>query len=383
MGNAMRTIAVMLAVFGFVSAQAFADTSPSPSTNSDNNGLQPPPYKSIWHIADNGDAVHWQSGLRCDSTVEGFRRTNVYAYKPNGLDVSCNYLDSKRSLITIYLTRRENDTLSDDFEEAKRELTQAMPDASTLQSQPNQLIASDLSWVQILYSRQDGKIREGIWIADMDGWTLEYRATYATENEQSVFGEISALTKLARQSAGARLTLCAKAPVPIRNGTIVTDQNQIMQVLILIGGTAIAAAKAGHDQHLSVRTRTWCVEGPVGSSNPTLLLWHAVYDDGTEASADKITPVSADEASPLMSELDPTLNLVLALGNDGKPNAASQWVVSLEDKDHTWILAIYNDRPSEVDLSQLANDAINNKAKPLGGYGSDGKNFTISVPAKN
>lgn len=338
-----------------------------------------PVYKSIWRTDDKGGIVHLQSGLACDAQVGDFRRTGVTAFNATGLDISCNYMDAQKTLITIYLTRRANDSLADDFAEAERELIGAYPDASNISAPQSTAVPAGPAMQSAFYARQGGQIREGIWIGDLSGWTLEYRATWAQSEEAQTLSEIALLTQKAVQSASPQTGICAKAVPPVRDGAIITDKDEISQYLMM--QSLLGAAEAVTDQKTAPgKPVTWCAEGAAGPADAHLLLWHAVYGDGSDASADKITPATEEEPMQLMSAPDMLANLADGSGDKKKADARPRWTVSVSQGQKVWIFAIYDGRPGVEALAQFATDIAADKAKPLGGYSVNGKNITIEIP---
>jgi hypothetical protein len=362
---------------GLVCAMAVqaAETPPSESAVQAPARTQQPVYKSIWRQDAEDNIVHLQSGLACDSALGEWHRTSVYAYKPSGLDVSCNYLDPQERFITMYLTRRENRTLSDDFAEARREFLETHPDAAL--HAPSSGVPD--GFLAEFYLRDAGRTREGIWVRDLDGWTLEYRATWK-DNDAAMFDGISLLTRRAEETAGGQLSLCAKTPEPVRDGTAVMDKQEISNTLmmqsLLGGGAALAGEKPAADE----KPLLWCAVGMVGPSDANLMLWRAILSDGTDAGSDKITPATVDEPPALMSETNPLADFVQASNDTSNQPRKKRWAVTLTDGNQVWIFALYDGRPPADALGTLAFQVASDKLKPLGGYQIDGKNITINLP---
>lgn len=358
--------------------QVFAATPPSspvPAGAAPNAPEAQPVYKSIWREDDQGNIVHLQSGLACDARVGALGRMNVHVYKPSGLDVSCNYIDAARNFITIYLTRREGQSLKDDLAEAQRELVGMHPDVT--ERAPAAASAGGLAFETAFYSRDGGQTMEGIWVGDVAGWTLEYRATWLPAQENAMLDGIAALTKRAQESAGAQLGVCAKLPMPARQGTLVTSKDEIDSALMmqtLMGAVAVTTDKPAAVE----RPLTWCAENPVGPKDAYLLLWHGVFADGTDALADRVTPATLEVPMALTSQPDSLANLVE--GGNSKPE---RWSVSVQDGTQVWIYALYDGRPGAEALAELAAGIGDNKVQPIGGYKVDGKNITITMPGSH
>lgn len=334
---------------------------------------------SIWQAIPGGDSVHLQSGLRCPLQVGDYQRTRITVYNPSGLDVSCNYVNPKQSVVTMYLTRRSTNSIADDFKEAQRELLAVTPSAVPAPAEDQKGIASKLPWQQLIYSEKNGYVRSGIWVADIAGWTLEFRATYMASDEQSALAEMAMLADGAQASVGPELANCAKSSVPPRDGVLVTDKDEIQGAVMmatLLGATAQGAKNGAGGA--PVRTIHWCAEGLVSGVPKPILLWHGTYDDGSDAAADRVTPIT-NGAPPILSS---TPDALMDLTSDDK-NKGGTWTVRLQNEKKTWIFAIYHGRPDGLALASLMNDILDRKAVSIGGYSTDGKTINIDLPGKN
>ena len=376
----MRTTGFSLAFLLALTTVVLAANTPAPQSAAPpepSTHKAQPLYKSIWHADEKGMIVHLQSGLACGASMGEFWRQNVTAYKPSGLDVSCNYIDRQKSLITIYMTRRENDSLADDFAEAEHEMLQAYPDASPL---PAQVQTGGMQ--RALYAREGGQTREGIWIGDLTGWTLEYRATWVPGDESSTLAEIEKLTAAAQASAGTQLGVCAKLPAPVRDGALVTDKKDIETTLMSQTIVDAAAESAVADKNATPEVQPiWCAEAVLGEGDDAMLLWRAVNADGTDAEIDRIAPFTLDEPDIVTSSVGSTLDKILGELNKGK-NGKQRWTVTFANDSGNWTLAFYDGRPDGAALLKLGNDIRYHRAKALGGYSVKDKKITITVPDK-
>ncbi len=76
--------------------------------------------KTVWQVGDNGMALHLQSQLQCPATVGEFHRTRLNLYGPFGVDVSCDYQNTERDEITLYIALRPQEELAKQFDAAWR-----------------------------------------------------------------------------------------------------------------------------------------------------------------------------------------------------------------------------------------------------------------------
>lgn len=373
--------ALSLGFCALTAAQAFAATPPSSDTTTAEQPKAPEPqplYKSIWRQDEQGNIVHLQSGLACDMRAGALARLSVNVYRASGLDVSCNYIDAARNFVTLYLTRREGQSLADDMSEAQRELVAMHPDVTGHAPVGAIPLATTPAFQTAFYSRDGGQTMEGIWIGDLNGWTLEYRVTWLPANETMMLAGLAALTARAQASAGAQLGLCAKQAAPKRDGTPVTSKDEIEAALMMQTILSAGAAAATDSPSAIEKPMTWCAENPVGPKEAGFLLWHAVFADGSDAKADRVTPASVEEPMQLMSDTNALAAIVD--GENGKPE---RWTLSVQDGKQVWIYALYDGRPSADALAQWAADIASDKVKPVGGYKVDGKNITINMPGQH
>jgi hypothetical protein len=383
----MRYFAPIAAFLCLLVHPALADTSSQQSVqqmlDAAREARSKPVPKSIWSTTDGGDSSHLQSGLTCPSQMGDFQRLDVFAYKQSGLDVSCNYRNRQLDLITLYLTRRESESVADDFDEAKRELVQVTTEAIPLPDAQQLDVDSKRSWQRLIYSEHDGALHSGVWIADLNGWTLEYRATYTPADEAVVLAEMGLLTSNAEMSAGEHLSLCNKSAIPVRNGIAVTDKDEISNYSLMSG--IVAAAGHMDDKASSEKKRTviWCVENPVPDTNSDVLLWHGIFDDGSDASADRVTLMTVESPTTFLSAPDPDANQILSELNKAPKGLASRWSVTMQDGDKTSFFAYYEGRPDGAALARLMDTFADHGLQPLSSVSSSGKNITIAVPPKN
>jgi hypothetical protein len=380
-GAAMKrsSLVLPLGLLALTAGAALGDTPPQAvQTNDPQAAARQPLYKSIWRQDAQNNIVHLQSGLVCDAQIGDYRRNLVYAFKPSGFDVSCNYLDPGHGDVTIYLTRRFAQSLDDDFAEAKHELMADHPDATeTAVATPP--AAAGTTFKTEFYARQAAGLREGVWIGDLDGWTLEYRGTWIPADEASIFTMVSTLTAKALASAGAQLGLCAKLPAPVRDGVLVTGKDDIQNSLVSQTIIAAAAEGAVQDAHGTATEPAWCAETVIGDGNDALLLWHGVNADGGDAQVDKVTPFTTGEPGAVVSSVNSSLDQILSEAANA-PKTKQRWTISFTDDRGTWTMAFYDGRPTAEALARIAHDLRDNKARPLGGYSTKDKKITITMP---
>ena len=336
----------------------------------------PTPPLSIFETRPGGDLLHLQSGLTCPVAFGDYRRVDAIAYDQFGLDASCEYRRSD-SDISVYLTRRSGTSPADSMTEAKREFLLVRAAAHPQLLAETQPAVGGLAWDLALYAVDNG-LHDAVWIADLDGWTLEYRATYRAGVEPQVTADIARITAQVQASAGARLDLCAKSPPPARTGVAITDKATLSSAAMMsaiLGGGALAAAADGKAIG-TPQPVIWCAEQPVRTPRFPMLFWRGVHPDGSEANTDKVSVMTVGKPEELIVAADELGNLVA----DAKA-PTNNWVATIESPDLTRVYGYFTGRPSPEVLSKLFSDILAGAVKPLIGYGDKGKSVTISMPS--
>ncbi|HLK23566.1 MAG TPA: hypothetical protein VKT30_02800 [Caulobacteraceae bacterium] len=353
---------------GLLMALSFASATADPL-------VAPPkqPPLSVWRADASDDLEHLQSGLVCPARFDAYKRTNSVVYDAVGLDVSCNYAAELED-VTVYLTRVAPLNVDAFYREAKGALEQARKEKHPRIISETHSIDNGLTWETAVYA-EDIDIHSAVWIANLDGWLLEYRATYPSAAEQAVRADISSFTALVQKSAGARLALCAHSTAPDRPGAPITDRKSLEGMAMmsaLFGAEALGAAKRGKAE--PTPPAIWCVEGAVDGS-PPLLDWRAVHADGSDGAADQVSAATMESPPVLVVAPDS----LLAITNGASQSAPTPWVATTSRGDTTWVVGYFAGRPSAEMASRLFADVLNGKAKPLVGYSVKGGNVTISM----
>ena len=233
-----------------------------------------------------------------------------------------------------------------------------------------------LKWQVALYGDDIG--RDGIWIADLSGWTLEFRSTYRASSEADTLADIAAMTQVVLRSAGAHLDLCAKTPPPLRNGEPIrdakADKDSAMMGAIL--GGAILAAGTNGGEALPAAPVTWCAEQPLRLGNTDALFWRGVHDDGSDAETDRVTGMTFGNPPTLAVGTDAMTNLV-----EGQSGGSPKWSATMADAEHTRIYGYFTGRPPPEALSALFADIASGKANPHIGFGVKGTSISIELPS--
>jgi hypothetical protein len=332
---------------------------------------QQAPPQSVWRPLADGEVEHLQSGLRCPVTLDDFRRTGITTYDGFGLDVSCGY-NSRTVVLTAYLTRGVGADAG--FAQAKSDLLQAQEARHPQLVSDGGATLGGLQWLRAEYAIDDDT-RTDVWMTDLHGWALEYRATYPARDAAAMSAGLAKLTELVQASAGAHLALCAKSQPPARPGKLMKSKPADDLMSALLGGAAaagVAEAKATASVPI-----TFCVEDPAPSKGAGLLAWRGVTPDGEDARVDRLTAMTMGPPPALETELDETGSVIAAELHGGK---AERWTATVSDGKQVSIFANYERRPAAKVLAPLMLQILDGKARPIGGYSIDGKTITVNTP---
>jgi len=347
---------------------ASAESAVGPAPAQDPGLLEP---QSIWTRSGDGTLEHQQSGLRCPRSLGPLTRHATRIYDGYGLDVSCGY-SAGDVVITVYLTRGVSPDPG--LAEAKAQLEQRLPAKLLFEGRAAQ---GGLDWRKAEYVVEDA-VRSDIWIADLHGWAVKYRATYPAAQAGSAAAELASLTETVLASAGKHLALCDKAAAPNRQGERITDQKQLSEFSIrggLLGAITLAAEKekgAG-----PADPPAFCVEQPV--ENTRFLFWRGVRADGADAQVDRLTGMTMGPPPVLETTRDGLGDLVAAEASE-KPQP-QHWTAALSKDGRTMIFGYFEGRPSAEQLAPLMQEIVTGKATPITAYSVEGRDVNVSVPA--
>jgi hypothetical protein len=273
------------------------------------------------------------------------------------------------------LTLRRGTGVVDAAAEAKREFLQVRATWRPQLISETHSADGGLPWDVILYA-DDGGQRDGIWIADLDGWTLEYRVTYRGDLEAQVMADVSAMTAAVQTTAGAQLGVCAKSPEPARTGRRITDDKDIgaraMMTALLGATTTMMEQKPGQ---LAAKPIAWCAEQALKAGPAPALFWRGVDDDGSDAKTDRVTLMTVGPPPTMTVDNDPLAAIV-----DRETGKKPRWVARVAHPDETSVYGYFTDRPPAAALTALFADVLTGKAKPLTSYGAKGGQISIRLP---
>lgn len=320
----------------------------------------------VWQIGSDGAATHRQTGLVCPAAVGSFVRVKPTTFDRRGLDVGCDYETELGASVTLYLTQRHGQSVDDDLAKAQTELGQYHPDYTLLPAGPEGALSDDAAWRRAMYDAHKGTTHSGIWIRDLSGWTLEYRATYATGSTAEAVAVMETLTKQAVTTAGTHLSACAAAAPIERKGTEDSSSSSVMAMTLM---------SAVPDDSAPAQAENWCVEPVTDEIGPTVF-WRNIASDEHSGAVDRLTIDDDKGQDTIVIAGAPLLSIVD--DQSGHKDLPLAHVATLTRGTKVYILAIYRGRPSAADVFGLARDLFGGKRQPLAVR--DGKNVTVTMP---
>jgi hypothetical protein len=308
-----------------------------------------PVPESIWQRSDDGSGIHQQSELRCPVRAGPFRLTGLVAIDGFGLDVACTYDRAAGDRITLYLTQAAPDHgFAAHLKVSLESIVMVDPDARPLPGELPRFEPAPAAWLGALFGYDDRPLRSGVWLSDVSGWTLKFRATYETEREQEILAVMGELAKTARASAAPHLAACAAAAVPERRG-VHTNEPAVLAERIAEAAIDMAGGAAP--------APTWCVETPITDGRATLMFWRSAAGDH-----DRISLMTID--APLIFEC--------------AAQSASVYRLEVPFNGLRVVFGFFDGRPSADTLLPVIRDIIAGNAEPVGVY--DPRRATMEVP---
>lgn len=322
---------------------------------------------SIWS-ASSGDVTHLQSSLACAQRVGAFERTDLNTFDNYGFDVGCGY-STDTAVVSLFFNRRATTSASDDFEGAKNAIMLRFPGAKIAPppvSQPSGMAFSSASF------ESSSGIREGVWVADVSGWTLTLRATYKQSHEQEVIDLLSALAAKTTTSAAPHLSACSGASPVERKGTEIRDKDRVMTLSLI----ASVSEAVGTDKARSPVSETWCAESPAGDEQIPMLYWRNIAMTENAGHADRLSLMTMDAPPFLLVSGNPTAGLV-----DDESSKSGSAVFQLTAKEGKMInvYSFFSGRPSLQVINPIGKDIFIGKRTPVTSFDPGSNTITIGL----
>lgn len=338
------------------------------------SGAAAPPEipQSVWQGERDAKATHLQSQLTCAKAFDEFERERLVVFDGFGFDVACNYQHSTTSTVTLYLTRRQGRQLSDDLAGAEDAIKKRWPGVAPAIGAT--AAPTGLAFQGTLYTLPNG-MRTGVWVADISGWTLKFRATYVPDQEAITAKAMSSLAQSASASAAPQLSACAAAPAVTRDGKAITDQDRISQLSLMSG--VFDAAKDLEDKPAAQTAERWCAENGTGDNDAPMLFWRNVTATSTSAGpVDRLTLMTMGPAPALLSVFNPDSSLV-----EKEAGSGEVMIHQLTEKrdDTTYVFAFFAGRPSMEALTPISKEIFRGRLNPVTSYNAKTKTITLPM----
>jgi hypothetical protein len=361
-----------MTVFAFVIAASATVGLPPPIAHErafEQQGQAAPTPKSVWRLEPPSGAVHLQSTLTCPPSAGTFGRTGVVAFDGFGFDVACTFA-SGNSRVALFLSKRRGQSIADDFDDARAALVARDRNAKPSDEPPGALPGAARA-LTAAYETHDG-FETGIWTADLVGWTLTFRATYAPGARADVVAALSKMSEQARSTAGAHLAACAAARPIARDGVAITDRELVTRLALVAG----MSEQAGSENiTVPVRNERWCVEETAPDQKTPMLYWRNIANEGAEGPLDRMMLMTQEEPPMWLISGNAIANMLA-----DKKDAQGPIVHQLTEArgDAVFMFAFYRGRPALGTLLPFVQAIVAGHARPVAKY--DPKTNTVTLP---
>jgi len=330
-----------------------------------------PTSKSIWHVNAAGDAVHAQSTLVCPARVGQFKGGHATVHDGFGLDVSCSFDLPNAARITLFLTRRTGQSLQDDFNATRAAIAAHRPDQDLSES-PAENLAGRTSYLSTSYDLDDGDAAMGVWVADLSGWTLKYRAFYVESARTDTLEALAKLAGQAQTTAAVHLAACAAAPPVVRSGAQITDREHARRLSLIAG----MSEQAGAENITPLpKNERWCVESKIEAREAPMLYWRNVANNGADGPVDRLTLMTEEEPPTWLISANATASMLVD-ARDGPGALIHQLTEPRDGK--VFMFTYYRGRPSLATLAPLVRSIIAGQVRPIAKY--DPATNTVTLP---
>jgi hypothetical protein len=328
--------------------------------------------KSIWQREADASGTHLQSRLKCPVSAARFRLTALITTDAFGFDVWCQYDTATRDRITLYLSRRQGESLQDELEGAKSAIPMSMPGATLIAADSQESFTSDPAWLSALYDV--GQSKTGIWVTDFSGWTFKFRATYAAAEQESAFQAMTELTGAAANSAGAHLAACAAAPMAERTGNAVASDDRAAAPMAIVG---IAGHFAKSDK--ARPEPVWCIERAYENLSAPILGWRNIGERELSTAVQRFTLMTI-QAPPVF---DLVASRFASAGlNKMRNETSNRWLAHVLVGDvsgNPAAFAFFDDEPNPELIAPIVEQIVSGKMGPLVHVDRNGT-FVVNAP---
>jgi hypothetical protein len=261
--------------------------------------------------------------------------------------------------------------LQDDINAARAAVVAHQPDRDMTEG-PAEPIASLRTAFSAAYAFDGGDAATGLWLTNLSGWTLKFRAFYLDHTRAETMKALDDLNRQVQSTAGVHLPACAAAPPILRNGAQITDR-ELARRLSLIAGMS---EQAGTENVTPLpKAERWCVEDKIDAREAPLLYWRNVATSGSDGPVDRLTLMTEEEPPAWIVSANPAANMLVD-AKDAPGPLIHQLTEPRDSK--VFMFAYYRGRPALASLAPLVRRIIAGQVKPLARY--DPKTNTVTLP---
>ncbi len=339
---------------------------------------EPEVSQSIWREDDAGEQLHLQTSLRCPDSIGSFERIAVSAYDGFGFDVACKYDDNDRGRITLYLTLIEGVSIEDYFEQSVSSAESVTQGELRLGGGNAETFSDDPEWLIALYDVPNER-RTGVWVKNLSGWALKYRATYEDAHQEATFDAMSELSDLAHLSA------CALTERPIRQGSQIEDTDILLALALLAGAQMLntegadaefAAPYDGESPPVSSVEDTLAIDGK------GFLLWRNIASDGKNGPSDRVTATSLNESPALEVIVDPGVT-AFHHAQEGASLDSTVFTLAIRSGNVFEAYGFFVDRPDWATLGAFADSVFSGRRAPIASVDTGSNQINLNVQDLN
>jgi len=229
-------------------------------------------------------------------------------------------------------------------------------------------ILARVPWLEAHYVQKDLMYDSGIWMTDLAGWTLFFRATYPTTRKSEAIAAMAVLAESVVSEVLPHLTNCAIAPEPGGNGKEITDVTLLM-------ATVLTSAGLANIGKMQTETPLWCATTGSEIDGVPILIWQ---NAASSAASPLLATVTSLEKSPSF-ELTSNPLVTAVVGGAHKEFKGPIYMLTVVGEKDVRLYAVFDGRPSYQELGQIVANVLLGKKNPFASYDAGGKHVTINT----
>ncbi len=221
--------------------------------------------------------------------------------------------------------------------------------------------------------------RTGVWVKNLSGWALKYRATYEDAHQEATFDAMSKLSDLAHLSA------CALTERPIRQGSQIEDTDILLALALLAGAQMLNTEGAEAEFAASYDGESppvWCVEDTLAIDGKGFLLWRNIASDGKNGPSDRVTATSLNESPALEVIVDPGVT-AFHHAQEGASLDSTVFTLAIRSGNVFEAYGFFVDRPDWATLGAFADSVFSGRRAPIASVDTGSNQINLNVQDLN